>query len=137
MPSVDGVTTISPSVAISSSDLAASGPVLLSDPRVRSIPVHDNEEPLVALPAWLDGSAHGTVVVRRAVAIRLGAAARLLPAGLRLRVLEAYRDLTVTDDSGRELDLGCPVDATPEQSAGCCYLGSPDVPGPVRAGDLR
>ncbi len=30
-------------------------------------------------------------------------------------------DLTVTGPDGRELDLGCPVNATPEESGGACY----------------
>ncbi len=34
-------------------------------------------------------------------------------------------DLTLVDSAGRELDLGTPVDATPEQSGGGCYLDAP------------
>ena len=30
-------------------------------------------------------------------------------------------DLTLADDSGTELDMGCPVDASPEDSHGACY----------------
>lgn len=36
-------------------------------------------------------------------------------------------DLTLADPAGRPLDLGCPVDATPEESAGACYFASPDI----------
>lgn len=30
-------------------------------------------------------------------------------------------DLTLCDETGRELDLGCPLDATPEESDGACF----------------
>ncbi|CAN7263094.1 M15 family metallopeptidase [Terrabacter sp. LjRoot27] len=36
-------------------------------------------------------------------------------------------DLTLCDDDGRRLDLGCPVDATPEQSGGACYFDAPGI----------
>lgn len=32
-------------------------------------------------------------------------------------------DLTLADADGRELDLGTPIDASPEVSAGACYTG--------------
>ncbi len=34
-------------------------------------------------------------------------------------------DLTLCDAAGVELDLGTPLDATPEQSAGACYTDAP------------
>ncbi len=36
-------------------------------------------------------------------------------------------DLTLCTPSGAELDLGTPVNATPEESAGACYTGHPSV----------
>jgi D-alanyl-D-alanine dipeptidase len=44
-------------------------------------------------------------------------------------------DLTLCTADGRELDLGTRVNATPDESAGCCYTASPDV-GPA-ARDAR
>ena len=48
-------------------------------------------------------------------------------------VAGAAVDLTLVDRDGRELDLGTPVDATPEQSDGACYLDAPQVTGQARA----
>jgi len=36
-------------------------------------------------------------------------------------------DVTLTDGDGRPLDLGCPVDATPEESGGACYFDAPGL----------
>lgn len=36
-------------------------------------------------------------------------------------------DLTLCNESGLELDLGCPLDATPEQSDGSCYTDAPGL----------
>ena len=36
-------------------------------------------------------------------------------------------DLTLADGDGRPLDLGCPVDATPEESGGACYFDAPGL----------
>lgn len=33
-------------------------------------------------------------------------------------------DVTLVDDTGNELDLGTPVNASPEESAGACYTGA-------------
>ncbi len=41
-------------------------------------------------------------------------------------------DLTLCTTSGVELDLGTPVNASPEASHGACYTSSLDVPGPAR-----
>ncbi len=153
--------------------------LLLSDPRVRAVPVLENDEPLVALPHAL--SPHGCAV-RLGVAQRLDIAQRLLPQGVSLLVREGHRtvsdqraiiteytaevcaarpgvgpaelarlvsrfvapidvaghvsgsavDLTLCDEQGRELDLGCPIDATPEQSGGRCFTASPAVRGTAR-----
>lgn len=41
-------------------------------------------------------------------------------------------DLTLCADDGTELDLGTPVNANPEQSAGACYTHHPSVRGQAR-----
>ncbi len=41
-------------------------------------------------------------------------------------------DLTLCSDDGTELDLGTPVNATPEQSGGACYTEHPSVRGEAR-----
>ena len=41
-------------------------------------------------------------------------------------------DLTLCAGDGTELDLGTPVNATPEQSAGACYTRHPSVGGEAR-----
>lgn len=48
-------------------------------------------------------------------------------------VAGAAVDLTLVDASGEPLDLGTPIDATPEQSGGRCYFASPDIPLEARA----
>jgi zinc D-Ala-D-Ala dipeptidase len=154
--------------------------ILLSDPRVAEVPVHDCGEPLVALDASF-GPARATV--RAGVAARLALAQDLLPRGLRLRVVEGHRsitdqraiiarysaevcllrpgisphqlhhlvsrfvapvevaphvagaavDLTLVDVTGDELDLGTPIDATPEQSDGACYFAAGNISPDARA----
>ena len=42
-------------------------------------------------------------------------------------------DLTLCADDGTELDLGTPVNATPEQSAGACYTDHPAIGGKARS----
>jgi zinc D-Ala-D-Ala dipeptidase len=42
-------------------------------------------------------------------------------------------DITLIDRHGRPLDMGTPIDATPEDSAGACYLDSPVIDADVRA----
>jgi zinc D-Ala-D-Ala dipeptidase len=180
---------------------ATAGPVLLSDPRVTSIPVLDAGEPLVSLrevagvsvvasgptpPLGLppvSGRPAAHAMAREGLALRLERAARRLPAGLRLHVVEAYRppseqrrffeayrrrlareepglgraeslvrasrfvappavaahpsgaavDLTLVDRRGRPLDLGTPIDATPEESAGACCFDAPSIDAGARA----
>jgi D-alanyl-D-alanine dipeptidase len=55
------------------------------------------------------------------------------PLAVAPHVAGAAADLTLVDCSGRELDLGTPVDATPEQSEGACYFGAPLVGRRARA----
>ncbi|MGN0062773.1 MAG: M15 family metallopeptidase [Nocardioides sp.] len=153
--------------------------LLLSDPRVRAVPLAENGEPLVALSASLSPD---LCPVRLGVAQRLELARQLLPTGFHLLVREGHRsmesqraiiarytaevcahhpgvgpaeleslvsrfvapadvaghvsgsavDVTLRDGLGRELDLGCPLDATPEQSGGRCFTDSRDVRGEAR-----
>ena len=166
------------------------GVVLISDPRVISIAVRDNGDPLVDLrrlprlriddrKTEVTGGWHHA---REGLAERLAGAASTLPRGLELLIVEAYRapvrqlayweqyraelrehypdpsepqlfelasrfvappevaphttggavDLTLCDADGRELDLGSALDATPEQSNGCCYTAA-EVPTPAAA----
>jgi len=49
------------------------------------------------------------------------------PVAVAPHVAGAAVDLTLVDRHGRELDLGTPIDATPEQSAGRCYFDAPDI----------
>ncbi len=155
--------------------------ILLSDPQVHDVPIHDQGEPMVLL----DGSfGPAYAAVRASLAQRLLLARDRLPAGIGLRVVDGHRSLAdqqaiiagyaaqlsrlhpdldsdelerltshfvapiavaphlagaavdVTLRStvdGRELDLGTPIDATPEQSGGACYFDAPQVIGEARA----
>src|SRR6478752_9092145 len=62
--------------------------ILLSDERVRSVPVVESGEPLVRLPHSLSPAG---ALVRAGLADRLMAADIQLPPGIRLRVVEGYR----------------------------------------------
>ncbi|GGQ39029.1 D-alanyl-D-alanine dipeptidase [Streptomyces mutabilis] len=42
-------------------------------------------------------------------------------------------DLTLVDADGRELDLGTPMNATPEESAGACYTNAAGISAQARA----
>jgi zinc D-Ala-D-Ala dipeptidase len=48
-------------------------------------------------------------------------------------VAGAAVDLTLVDASGAELDLGTPIDATPEQSGGRCFTAATDIGPEARA----
>jgi zinc D-Ala-D-Ala dipeptidase len=154
--------------------------ILLSDPRVRIVPVLECGEPVVQLPRAMspDGAR-----VRSGLARRLMAADLTLPAGLRLRVVEGHRtvaaqraiitsyaaevrmahpgveglelerltsrfvspvdvaphvagaavDLTLVDVCDEELDLGTPIDATPEESDGRCWFAADGIGADARA----
>ena len=154
--------------------------ILLSDDRVRSIPLLDSGEPLVRLDARFGPARAG---VRAGVAERLSVAQGMLPPGIRLTVVEGHRpaadqlaiidwytaelraahperaegeilelasrygspidvaphvaaaavDVTLVDRHGNELDLGTPIDATPEQSDGRCFFNAPDLHVDARA----
>ncbi len=153
--------------------------ILLSDPRVRAVPVTECGEPLVAF----DDGRGAPVLVRSGLALRLGRAQRGLGPHVRLRVVEGLRevavqqrivdaysaslraihpgistadlatlssrfvapvevaphvagaavDVTLVGPDGVDLDMGTEIDATPEQSAGACYLDARGLTGEVRA----
>ena len=48
-------------------------------------------------------------------------------------VAGAAVDLTLVDADGTELDLGTPIDATPEESDDACYFASPAISSTARA----
>jgi D-alanyl-D-alanine dipeptidase len=148
--------------------------ILLSDPRVAAVPVHECDEPLVALDASFGPN---RALVRAGLADRLAAAQDLLPRGVRLLVVEGHRsvadqraiiarysaevcrlrpgisphdlhhlvarfvspvdvaphvagaavDLTLIDACGDVLELGTPIDATPEQSDGACFTAATNI----------
>jgi D-alanyl-D-alanine dipeptidase len=154
--------------------------ILLSDERVRAVPLIESGEPLVRLPASLSPAG---ALVRAGLADRLMAADLQLPRGVRLRVVEGFRpveqqraiitsyaaqvrahhpgiddvelarltsrfvspvdvaphvagaaaDLTLVDVCGDELDLGTPIDATPEDSDGRCYFAADGIGADARA----
>lgn len=155
--------------------------ILLSDPRVAAVPVHESGEPLVRLDA---GFGPARALVRAGLAVRLDAARAALPLGITLRVVEGHRsvadqraiierydgevraahphlrdeaeiarlvsrfvspvdvaphvagaavDLTLVDVCGDELDLGTPIDATPEQSDGRCFTAADGIGADARA----
>ncbi|WP_433856172.1 nitrilase-related carbon-nitrogen hydrolase [Streptomyces kronopolitis] len=165
---------------------------LMADPAVAAIPVKECGEPLVdlrtAAPAlWLADDRHDAqghfAHLRQEVVQRLLAAEKLLPDGLRLRIVEGYRppalqrryfeeyadelratfpdrdpqrrhqdasryvsppgiaphsaggavDLTLVTADGAEVDMGTPINASPEESDGACYTGAPDLTPAARA----
>jgi D-alanyl-D-alanine dipeptidase len=55
------------------------------------------------------------------------------PLAVAPHVAGAAVDVTLVDSSGRELDLGTPVDATPEQSHGRCYFAADGISREARA----
>ncbi|WP_185995411.1 M15 family metallopeptidase [Nocardioides campestrisoli] len=89
--------------------------ILLSDPRVRAVPVRENAEPLVRLaPSF--GPARA--LVRAGLAERLAAAAADLPAGIALRVVEGHRSVAhqraIIDAYSAELRAARPEAGTDE-----------------------
>lgn len=55
------------------------------------------------------------------------------PVAVAPHVAGAAVDVTLADDRGVELELGTPIDATPEQSQGRCYLDARDISAIARA----
>lgn len=80
-----------------------------------------------------------TAVVRRAnpdaddAEVRRLTSRFVAPLEVAPHVAGAAIDVTLRDGTGRELDLGTPVDATPEESDGACYLDAPDIGATARA----
>jgi D-alanyl-D-alanine dipeptidase len=54
------------------------------------------------------------------------------PVAVAPHVAGAAVDLTLVDADGAELDLGTPIDATPEQSGGRCFTAAPGLTPEVR-----
>ncbi|MDT0569136.1 M15 family metallopeptidase [Streptomyces sp. DSM 3412] len=77
--------------------------ILMNDPRVAGVPVHETHEPLVDMrelsflrvDTRLADPAGAYALLREGAAWRLARAARLLPEGLRLLVTEGYRPLAL------------------------------------------
>jgi D-alanyl-D-alanine dipeptidase len=55
------------------------------------------------------------------------------PMAVAPHVAGAAVDVTLVDASGQELDLGTPVDATPEESGGRCYFAADGISRAARA----
>jgi len=55
------------------------------------------------------------------------------PLGVAPHVAGAAVDLTLVGPDLEELDLGTPIDATPEQSAGACYFAATNISAQARA----
>ncbi|WP_193475268.1 M15 family metallopeptidase [Streptomyces griseomycini] len=164
--------------------------ILMSDPRVAAVPVHECGERLVDVrrgPLLVDlrkqDDSDAFFYLREGVLERLLQAQAHLPVGLGLLVVEGYRppalqrryfekyaarlraeqpgwtdeqirsaasrfvsppeiaphsagaavDLTLVDADGRELDLGTPMNTTPEESAGACYTDAAGISAQARA----
>lgn len=99
---------------------------------------------LVLAEGWRSPAAQQEIVARYAARVRTehpGASddevARLTsryvaPLGVAPHVAGAAVDVTLVDEHGTVLDLGCPLDATPEDSGGRCATAAP-VPPAARA----
>ncbi|MEU0844780.1 M15 family metallopeptidase [Streptomyces sp. NPDC005962] len=74
-----------------------------------------------AHPTWADGE------------IRAAASRYVSPPELAPHSAGAAVDLTLADADGRELDMGTPWDATPEESARACYTEAANIPAEARA----
>lgn len=82
--------------------------ILMNDPRVAGVPVHESHEPLVDMrelsflrvDTRLADPAGSYALLREGVAWRLARAARLLPEGLCLLVTEGYRPLAPQQQDG-------------------------------------
>ncbi|MGW3917108.1 M15 family metallopeptidase [Streptomyces sp. NPDC005070] len=152
--------------------------ILMSDPRVAAVPVHESGESLVDVRRWplrvdrrKQDDSDAFFYLREGVLERLLQAQAQLPTGLGFLLVEGYRppelqrryferyaatlraerpgwtdeeirsaasrfvsppeiaphsagaavDLTLVDADGHELDMGTPMNTTPEESGGDCY----------------
>ncbi|MEV7396627.1 M15 family metallopeptidase [Aeromicrobium sp. NPDC092404] len=86
--------------------------ILIDDPRVAAIPVHDLGDPLVDLADLAPTAVGAARLARRGLAMRLRAADDLLPRGIRLRVVEGCRTVaaqqSIIDDYSRRLRVEQP-----------------------------
>jgi zinc D-Ala-D-Ala dipeptidase len=55
------------------------------------------------------------------------------PVAVAPHVAGAAVDLTLAGPDGADLDMGTPIDATPEQSGGACYFAAAGIGAPARA----
>ncbi|HET9171990.1 MAG TPA: M15 family metallopeptidase [Actinospica sp.] len=113
--------------------------VLMADPRVARIPVADNGEPLVDLAdaGFLidirqEDPLGASRQLRQGAAERLARAEKLLPAGLRLLVVEGYRPLELQRkyfEGYRESLAQLNPDYTPEQlrTAASRFVSPPEL----------
>jgi D-alanyl-D-alanine dipeptidase len=113
--------------------------VLMSDPRVAAIPVADCGEPLVDVRR---GASLLVDTRQQLRAIHTGwsdeqihtAASRYVsPADIAPHTAGAAVDLTLADAGGRELDLGTPMNANPEESEDACYTDAVTISEEARA----
>ncbi|SEC64854.1 D-alanyl-D-alanine dipeptidase [Streptomyces sp. 3213] len=65
--------------------------------------------------------------------IRSAASRYVSPPEIAPHTAGAAVDLTLADADGRELDLGTPMNANPEQSAGACYTEADNITAEARA----
>ncbi|MET7682399.1 M15 family metallopeptidase [Streptomyces sp. NPDC005423] len=65
--------------------------------------------------------------------VRAAASRYVSPPGIAPHSAGAAVDLTLADADGRELDLGTPMNANPEQSQGACYTDAGNVTPDARA----
>lgn len=65
--------------------------------------------------------------------IRTAASRYVSPPEIAPHSAGAAVDLTLADADGRELDLGTPMNANPEQSEGACYTGADNITAEARA----
>ncbi|MFR9787672.1 M15 family metallopeptidase [Streptomyces sp. MB22_4] len=65
--------------------------------------------------------------------IRSAASRYVSPPGIAPHSAGAAVDLTLVDADGRELDMGTPLNANPEVSAGACYTGATGIGAEARA----
>ncbi|QNP68429.1 dipeptidase [Streptomyces roseirectus] len=126
-------------------------PILMSDPRVTTIPVTDCGEPLTDVRAALrttsreDDGTGAFAHLREGVLTRLTAAEQHLPAGLRLLFIEGYRPPALQrryfENYSATLRAAHPdwtpeavhVAATPEDSDGACYTHAANIGAEARA----
>lgn len=96
---------------------------------------------LVLAEGWRSPADQAAIVARYRASVRAahpGAGADeverltsryVAPVAVAPHVAGAAVDVTLVDDEGRELDLGSPLDATPEESDGRCFTAAEVHPG--------